>query len=149
MTSFYWELDRAARRILEAASLALNVTEGYKKHLFDLHSGLNNKLRLLHYPPVPTEQLRGNIVARMPVHRDWRYACSWESIAFLSSAGFFTPFCFYRCGLFVCLSGFATLTLMQNPALSQCSSKTTAAVSNSKIQPTHPLSYPLRPFQAL
>ena len=73
MTEFYWELNGAARRILEAVSLALGLTDTEKEYLFDLHTGHNNQLRLLHYPPIPTEKLRKNIVARMPAHRDWRY----------------------------------------------------------------------------
>lgn len=73
MVEFYWELDKAARRILQAISLALSLTEVEKEKLFDLHSGDNNQLRLLHYPSISTEKLRKNVVARMPTHRDWRY----------------------------------------------------------------------------
>ena len=74
MMRFYWQLEKAARRILEAVSLALSLTPAEKDYLFDLHSGHNNQLRLLHYPPISTEKLRKYVVARMPVHRDWRYA---------------------------------------------------------------------------
>lgn len=73
MTAFYWKLDEAARRILKGISLALNLTEAEKCHLFDLHSGHNNQLRLLHYPPISSEKLRKHVVARMPAHCDWRY----------------------------------------------------------------------------
>ena len=73
MVQFYWELDKAARRILQALSLALNLSEVDKEYLFDLHSGDNNQLRLLHYPSISTEKLRKSVVARMPTHRDWRY----------------------------------------------------------------------------
>lgn len=73
MMNFYWELDEAARRVLEAVTLALRLTEAEKGYLFDLHSGHNNQLRLLHYPPISTKQLRKNVVARMPAHHDWRY----------------------------------------------------------------------------
>ena len=73
MTKFYWELDKAARRILEAVSLALDLSEAEKSHLFKLHSGHNNQLRLLHYPPILTEKLRKQVMARMPAHCDWRY----------------------------------------------------------------------------
>ena len=71
--TFYWKLDKAAHRILEAVSLALGLTEAEKGYLFELHSGHNNQLRLLHYPPIPTEKLRKQVVARMPAHCDWRY----------------------------------------------------------------------------
>ena len=70
---FYWQLEKAARRILEAVSLALSLTPAEKDYLFDLHSGHNNQLRMLHYPPISTEKLRKNVVARMPAHRDWWY----------------------------------------------------------------------------
>lgn len=73
MTIFYWQLEKVARRILEAVSLALSLTSAEKDYLFDIHSGHNNQLRLLHYPPISTEKLRQNVVARMPAHRDWRY----------------------------------------------------------------------------
>ena len=73
MTEFYWKLEKAARRILDAVSLALCLTKAEKDYLFDLHSGHNNQLRLLHYPPIPTEQLRKHVIARMPAHCDWRY----------------------------------------------------------------------------
>ena len=72
MTEFYWKLDKAARRILEAVSLTLGLTEVEKGYLFDLHSGHNNQLRLLHYPAILTEELRRQVVARMPAHCDWR-----------------------------------------------------------------------------
>lgn len=73
MTKFYWELDRAAHRILEAVSLTLSLSEAEKGHLFNLHSGHNNQLGLLHYPPISTERLRNQVMARMPAHCDWWY----------------------------------------------------------------------------
>lgn len=76
MTEFYWKLDTPARRILEAISLALGLTEAEENYLLDLHSGHNNQLRLLHYPPIQTEKLREHVVARMPAHCDWRYVYS-------------------------------------------------------------------------
>ena len=85
MTNFYWELNKAARRILEALSLALSLTEAEKDHLFDLHSGHNNQLRLLHYPPISTEKLRRNVVARMPAHCDWRYVHGRRTLSYLPS----------------------------------------------------------------
>ena len=75
MTKFYWKLDKAARNILEAVSLALSLSEAEKSHLFKLHSGHNNQHRLLHYPPISTETLRKQVIARMAAHCDWRYAC--------------------------------------------------------------------------
>lgn len=70
---FYWELNKAAYRVLEAVALGLSLNAADKKYLFDLHSGHNNQLRLLHYPPISAESLREQVVARMPAHCDWRY----------------------------------------------------------------------------
>lgn len=35
------------------------------------HSGHNNQLRLLHYPPVPAANLESSSSTRMPAHSDW------------------------------------------------------------------------------
>ena len=72
MTSFYWELNKAARLVLEAFSQGLSLTDSDKDILFRLHSGHNNQLRLLHYPPVPADKLENHIMSRMPAHTDWR-----------------------------------------------------------------------------
>ncbi len=82
MTKFYWELDKAARRILEAISLALSLTKDERYYLINLHSGHNNQLRLLHYPPIPTEKLHKQVMGRMLAFNDWRYvhlSCSLPS----------------------------------------------------------------------
>jgi isopenicillin N synthase-like dioxygenase len=50
----------------------LGLTDSEKQLLTKLHSGHNNQLRLLHYPPVPAEALEKQVVARMPAHSDWR-----------------------------------------------------------------------------
>ena len=73
MTKFYWELDKTAKMILEAMGLGLGLTDAEMKKLARLHSGQNNQLRLLHYPPIPAEKLEKKVVARMPPHQDWRY----------------------------------------------------------------------------
>ncbi|MCJ1226261.1 hypothetical protein MMC12_002911 [Toensbergia leucococca] len=70
-TKFYWELRKTAQMILEAFAEGLNLTEEEKKQIFRAHSGHNNQLRLLHYPPVPAGDLEKQIVARMPAHTDW------------------------------------------------------------------------------
>ena len=71
MTPFYWRLDQAAKRILSAFSLALNLSPSDRAHLLSLHSGHNNQLRLLHYPAVEAAKLRHAVVGRMPAHQDW------------------------------------------------------------------------------
>lgn len=73
MTTFYWELKEAACLVLEAFSQGLNLSHNDRDLLLGLHSGHNNQLRLLHYPPVPADKLEKQIVARMPAHTDWRY----------------------------------------------------------------------------
>ena len=70
-TTFYWELDKAAKIILEAIALGLNLTKDEKKEFLQLHSGHNNQLRLLHYPSIEAEKLRQQVVGRMPPHQDW------------------------------------------------------------------------------
>lgn len=69
MTSFYWACFGAARELLRALALGLGL--GDEDFLLRFHSGENNQLRLLHYPPVETERLSSNAVARMPAHSDW------------------------------------------------------------------------------
>ena len=73
MVKFYWELHKAAHRILEAISLALSLSKTDKENLSRLHSGHNNQLRLLHYPQISVGEMRDQLVARMPAHCDWRY----------------------------------------------------------------------------
>jgi isopenicillin N synthase-like dioxygenase len=72
MTSFYWELTGVSRTILQVIGEGLNLTEEEKELIAHQHSGHNNQLRLLYYPPVPAEALETQIVARMPAHSDWR-----------------------------------------------------------------------------
>ena len=102
MTALYWQLEKAARRILEAVSLALGLTPAERDHLFDLHSGHNNQLRLLHYPPISTEKLAKHVVARMPVHRDWRYEDRILSSAIFS---FSTPLTLHAQHIYAALPG--------------------------------------------
>lgn len=39
--------------------------------MLKFHTGHNNQLRLLHYPPIPAAQLESESSARMPPHSDW------------------------------------------------------------------------------
>lgn len=71
MTKFYWRLEELAKAVLLAFGEGLNLTESEMEKMLTLHSGHNNQLRLLHYPPVPAEWLEKTIVARMPAHTDW------------------------------------------------------------------------------
>ncbi|KAI0134279.1 thymine dioxygenase [Xylariales sp. AK1849] len=69
MTDFYWKCFRAAQDLLRALAIGIGLED--EDYFLRLHSGQNNQLRLLHYPPVETEKLSGNAVARMPAHSDW------------------------------------------------------------------------------
>lgn len=73
MLDFYWEMDRAARRILQALIHALGIEEKEIAYLDRIHSGHNNHLRLLHYPPLESSKLSMNTFARLPAHCDWGY----------------------------------------------------------------------------
>ena len=72
MIRFYWVLNRTAREILEALCHSLGLTQAEQDNILQLHSGHNNQLRLLHYPPTPAEQLEAQVLARMPAHIDFR-----------------------------------------------------------------------------
>lgn len=69
MTKFYWSCFEVAKTILKALALGLELAD--QDALLQPHSGINNQLRLLHYPPIPAEWLESNRVARMPTHSDW------------------------------------------------------------------------------
>lgn len=68
MTQFYWECSKVGGNILRAIALGLDLEED---HLVKFHSGHNNQLRLLHYPPIPAERLEAGEMSRMPPHTDW------------------------------------------------------------------------------
>ena len=66
---FYWECNKVAQSILRAMALGIGLDD--PDYLIKYHSGHNNQLRLLHYPPVPAADLEGRTKARMPAHTDW------------------------------------------------------------------------------
>ncbi|KAH9831093.1 Clavaminate synthase-like protein [Teratosphaeria destructans] len=65
----YWECNKVAQSILRAMTLGIGLDD--PEYLIKYHSGHNNQLRLLHYPPVPAEDLEQQRAARMPAHTDW------------------------------------------------------------------------------
>jgi isopenicillin N synthase-like dioxygenase len=69
MVDFYWECSKASREILTAIGTGIGLKD--PKFLLKFHSGHNNQLRLLHYPPIPAAQLENESRARMPAHSDW------------------------------------------------------------------------------
>jgi isopenicillin N synthase-like dioxygenase len=68
-STFYWECNKVAQTILQALAMGIGLEDS--SHLMNFHSGHNNQLRLLHYPPVAAADLRSEKVARMPAHSDW------------------------------------------------------------------------------
>ncbi|KAJ5606126.1 Oxoglutarate/iron-dependent dioxygenase [Penicillium lagena] len=69
MARFYWECFRVGGEILQALAIGLDLED--ENYLLKKHSGHNNQLRLLHYPPIPAEALETERVARCPAHTDW------------------------------------------------------------------------------
>ncbi|KAJ2987143.1 hypothetical protein NUW58_g4667 [Xylaria curta] len=68
-TKFYWRCFDVAKELLRAIALGIGLDD--EDFFLRFHSGVNNQLRLLHYPPVEAERLANNEVARMPAHSDW------------------------------------------------------------------------------
>ncbi|KAL3480606.1 hypothetical protein BJX99DRAFT_4790 [Aspergillus californicus] len=69
MTSFYWDCDRVGKEVLKALAIGLNLED--EEYLTRKHSGNNNQLRLLHYLPVPADDLEKERVSRCAAHTDW------------------------------------------------------------------------------
>lgn len=69
MINFYWECFGTASEILKAIGTGLSLKD--PQFFLKFHSGHNNQLRLLHYPPIPAAELENEISARMPAHSDW------------------------------------------------------------------------------
>lgn len=51
--------------------MAIGIGLSDENHFLKYHSGHNNQLRLLHYPPVPAAVLEDQSMTRMPAHTDW------------------------------------------------------------------------------
>ncbi|KAL2012914.1 hypothetical protein VTN00DRAFT_439 [Thermoascus crustaceus] len=69
MTHFYWECFKVGGDIMRALALGVGLED--EEYILRKHSGHNNQLRLLHYPPIPAEALESQRIARMPAHTDW------------------------------------------------------------------------------
>ncbi|KAL6239068.1 hypothetical protein BDW75DRAFT_199519 [Aspergillus navahoensis] len=69
MIQFYRECDRVGKEILRAIAVGLNLEDA--EYLTRKHSGNSNQLRLLHYLPVPAEDLEKDRVSRCAAHTDW------------------------------------------------------------------------------
>lgn len=68
-TKFYWECNKVAQSILRAMTMGIGIDDS--DYLIKFHSGHNNQLRLLHYPPIPAAEIENQTSARMPPHSDW------------------------------------------------------------------------------
>jgi isopenicillin N synthase-like dioxygenase len=68
-STFYWECNKVAQTILQALAMGVGLED--PSYLMNFHSGHNNQLRLLHYPPVAAADLESGKAARMPAHTDW------------------------------------------------------------------------------
>ncbi|KAL2828923.1 hypothetical protein BDW59DRAFT_142513 [Aspergillus cavernicola] len=69
ITSFYWDCDRVGKEVLQALAIGLNLED--ENYLSKKHSGNDNQLRLLHYLPVPAQDLEEERVSRCAAHTDW------------------------------------------------------------------------------
>ncbi|KAK7917265.1 hypothetical protein PG985_010873 [Apiospora marii] len=69
MMAFYWKCFEASKDLLSALALGIGLEDD--QYFLRYHNGHGNQLRLLHYPPVETEKLSSDAVARMPAHSDW------------------------------------------------------------------------------
>ncbi|KLU86120.1 thymine dioxygenase [Magnaporthiopsis poae ATCC 64411] len=72
MTRFYSECAIVGRELMRALAMGVGLPPDEEARLLASHTdGLNNQLRLLHYPPVAAAALERGEVARMPAHTDW------------------------------------------------------------------------------
>lgn len=70
-TRFYRRCHETARELLRALAMGIGLGDDDAEAFLGCHSGENNQLRLLHYPPVERGRLEREEVARMPAHSDW------------------------------------------------------------------------------
>ncbi|KAL8992767.1 MAG: hypothetical protein Q9169_006861 [Polycauliona sp. 2 TL-2023] len=69
MTSFYWDSWENAKMILQAMAIGVGLDD--EDYFLRYHSGHENQLRLLHYPPVPAANIEDESTTRMAAHSDW------------------------------------------------------------------------------
>lgn len=62
-------MDKVAKMLLRAVAIGIGVED--EDFFLRFHSGNNNQLRLLHYPPILAADLMDHSKARMPAHTDW------------------------------------------------------------------------------
>ena len=64
-------MNELAKIILDALILSLELTDDEAKNVRALHSGHDNQLRLLHYPPIESSRLEDRYASRLGAHTDW------------------------------------------------------------------------------
>ncbi|KAJ7923514.1 thymine dioxygenase [Mycena leptocephala] len=65
---FFWICYKTELNILRALALGFGLSEDY---FIQYHQVADNQLRLLHYPSVPTEELRNEKIERISAHSDY------------------------------------------------------------------------------
>ncbi|KAL8955567.1 MAG: hypothetical protein Q9183_006594 [Haloplaca sp. 2 TL-2023] len=68
-TSFYWKSWENAKMILKALAIGVGLED--EDYFLRFHSGHENQLRLLHYPPVSAAAIEDQWMVRMGAHSDW------------------------------------------------------------------------------
>lgn len=69
MNKFYWECHKVGDGVLRALAVGLNLDD--EAYLARQHSGHENQIRLLHYMPIPAEELETERATRCGAHTDW------------------------------------------------------------------------------
>lgn len=68
MLETYWAISAMAHNFMRALALGFDLPEDH----ITRHHSINNRLRLLHYPPIPGDKLAEvQGMARLPAHADW------------------------------------------------------------------------------
>lgn len=70
-TEFFWTLNKLSDQILDAFAMSLNLTEKEANGIHKIHTGHDNQLRLLHYPPISREMLSKEDIGRLAAHTDF------------------------------------------------------------------------------
>lgn len=69
MNQFHWECGRVADGVLRAIAVGLGLED--ESYLAKKHASSNHHLRLLHYLPIPAEDLEKERASRCNAHTDW------------------------------------------------------------------------------
>ncbi|PVH90423.1 putative leucoanthocyanidin dioxygenase, partial [Periconia macrospinosa] len=70
-TRLFWELNKTSQLILEALIESLRLPDAEANAVRALHSGHDNQLRLLHYPPIVDAMIDDESIGRLGAHTDW------------------------------------------------------------------------------